>query len=287
MIRPFTCLAFLLACGSGLYLYQSKHRVKLLDEQIAQTVKSTDALRDQTRMLSAEWTLLNDPERLRQLATQFLTLQTVSPNQFTSLAELDSRLPAPVAPGSGGTATPPADSGVPMASDDSGRTGADEGKPGNAKPAETKVADAASSATPKPAAPLASASPSAAASPSWARVATTTPPEPSRPEQPHTVEIKPPPARVAIATPPWHPVATQPRPLERGPERGPGPIVAETRPMALPPRMPASPPLRQFEPQATGSMLGMAHGMAAPPLPLPLPRPMPVNSPNWSYSNGG
>jgi cell division protein FtsL len=99
MIRPLTCLAFLLACGSGLYVYQAKHRVKMLDEQITQTIRSTDALREQTRMLSAEWTLLNDPERLRQLANQFLTLQTVSPNQFTSLGDLDSRLPAPVAPG--------------------------------------------------------------------------------------------------------------------------------------------------------------------------------------------
>jgi len=96
MIRPITCLAFLLACGSGLYVYQAKHRVKVLDDQIAAIVKSTDALREQTRMLSAEWTLLNDPERLRKLANQFLTLQTVSPSQFTSLADLDSRLPPPL-----------------------------------------------------------------------------------------------------------------------------------------------------------------------------------------------
>jgi hypothetical protein len=34
-------------------------------------------------------------------------------------------------------------------------------------------------------------------------------------------------------------------------------------------------------------LLGMAHGVGAPPMPLPLPRPMPVNAPNWSYSNGG
>ena len=33
MIRPITCVCFLLACGSGLYLYQSKHRVQLLDRR--------------------------------------------------------------------------------------------------------------------------------------------------------------------------------------------------------------------------------------------------------------
>ena len=93
MIRPFTCVCFLLACGSGLYLYQSKHRVQLLDRQIEQTVHATDALREQTRVLHAEWTLLNDPQRLQALADQFLTLKTVSPGQFTSMADLDSRLP--------------------------------------------------------------------------------------------------------------------------------------------------------------------------------------------------
>ena len=292
MIRPFTCLTFLLACGSGLYLYQSKHRVKLLDEQIEQTAHSTDALREQTRMLSAEWTLLNDPERLRQLATQFLTLQTVSPNQFTSLAELDSRLPPPVAPGTpvnGGTAAPSAENAVPMASNDAVRTGPDEGrphdvKPGDAKSGEARVAEAAVASAPRPAVPPAAAPPSAAAPSPSMRVAATRPPETAHlesahPEQLHPVESKPPVTRVATAASP-RPVAMQPRP----PERGPAPVVAEARPMAPPPRMPAPPP-RQFEQQPTGSLLGMAHGTAAPP--PPLPRPMPVGAPNWSYSNGG
>ena len=78
MIRPFTCLCFLLACGSGLYLYQSKHRVQLLDRQIEDTVRGTEKLREQTRVMHAEWTLLNDPQRLQTLADQFLTLKTVA-----------------------------------------------------------------------------------------------------------------------------------------------------------------------------------------------------------------
>ena len=93
MIRPITCVCFLLACGSGLYLYQTKHRVQLLDRQIEKTVKATDVLREQTRVLHAEWTLLNDPQRLQALAEQFLSLKNVTPGQFTSLAELDNRLP--------------------------------------------------------------------------------------------------------------------------------------------------------------------------------------------------
>lgn len=286
MIRPFTCLAFLLACGSGLYLYQSKHRASVLDEQIAQTVKSTEALREQTRMVSAEWTLLNDPERLRQLASQFLTLQTVSPNQFTSLADLDSRLPAPAMPG------PPAGASVDAvvaassgpaqaASDGAGRTGMEEGKPADATPAEATPADATMTEASPPASPKDVSPPNApkeasppalrGASPQSARIAMTPAAEQSRP-----ADGKPPVARVASVAAQPRPVPSQPRPPE---QRGPEPVVAEARPMVPPPRVPAPAPM----PQAGGSLLGMAHGMAAPPAPMPLPRPMPVSAPQqWS-----
>jgi hypothetical protein len=98
MIRPVTCVCFLLACGSGLYVYQSKHRVQLIDRDIERTVHATDALREQTRVAHAEWTLLNDPQRLQILADQFLNLKNVAPGQFTSMAELDNRLPAVTVP---------------------------------------------------------------------------------------------------------------------------------------------------------------------------------------------
>ncbi|MGA3400495.1 MAG: hypothetical protein ABSC95_14845 [Acetobacteraceae bacterium] len=297
MIRPFTCLVFLLACGSGLYLYQSKHRVKLLDEQIAQTVKSTDALREQTRMLSAEWTLLNDPERLRQLASQFLTLQTVSPNQFTSLADLDSRLPPPAPPGSvpnAGGVAPSDQMPVPVASDGASRTGEDEGKAADAKIVE------ASSGAPKDAAPSAqaAASPAApgAASPA-PRLAMATLADPA-----HSAERKPSVPRIAPAQP--HLAGNLPHaPDQRSPDqRSPDQRsveqrgfdqrtveqrVAETRSMPLAPRVPAPLPMSPAGPQTSGSLLGMAHGMGSPPVPLPLPRPMPVSAPNWSYTNGG
>jgi hypothetical protein len=94
MIRPVTCVCFLLACGSGLYVYQAKHRVQLIDRDIEKTVRGTEALVEQTRVAHAEWTLLNDPQRLQALADQFLKLKNVEPGQFTGMAELDSRLPA-------------------------------------------------------------------------------------------------------------------------------------------------------------------------------------------------
>ena len=93
MIRPFTCVCMVLAGASGLYLYQAKHRVQLLDRDITSTIHATEAARERIGVLRAEWTLQNDPERLAQLADRFLALKTVTPGQFTSMAELDKRLP--------------------------------------------------------------------------------------------------------------------------------------------------------------------------------------------------
>ena len=93
MIRPFTCVCFLLACGSGLYLYQAKHRVQTIDLEIQKAVRATSELREQTRVLHAEWTLQSDPQRLQALSDQLLNLKTVTPGQFTSMVDLDGRLP--------------------------------------------------------------------------------------------------------------------------------------------------------------------------------------------------
>ena len=93
MIRPLTIVTFLMACGSGLYLYQSKHEVQLLDRTIERTVHDTSALRDQSRLLAAEWTMLNDPGAAAAvLRHAILSLKTIAPSQFSSLADLDSRL---------------------------------------------------------------------------------------------------------------------------------------------------------------------------------------------------
>ena len=116
MIRPFTCVCFMLACGSGLYLYQAKHRVQTIDREIEKVVRATSELREQTRVLYAEWTLQSDPQRLQALSDQLLNLKTVTPGQFTSMADLDGRLPAvrgPDAPPSEPLTAPIADGSQP------------------------------------------------------------------------------------------------------------------------------------------------------------------------------
>jgi len=114
MIRPATLICMVLAAGSGLYLYQAKHQAQLLDEQIAHILKDTDHARQRTGELMAEYALLNDPSRLQDLANAHLHLRPTEPTQFTNLAELSRRLPAPGAPPQAAP-EPPADIAVPVA----------------------------------------------------------------------------------------------------------------------------------------------------------------------------
>ena len=95
MIRPLTFLCLLAAFGSGLYLYGEKHRAVLLDRDIAHAIHGTEAARERTGLLRAEWALLNDPGRLQTMAEKYLALKTMAPGQFVQLSDLATRLPAP------------------------------------------------------------------------------------------------------------------------------------------------------------------------------------------------
>jgi hypothetical protein len=125
MIRPFTCICLVLAAGSGLYLYQVKQRAFALDADLRSTFHGIDVAREKTRMLRADWALMNDPERLQALATQYLTLKPMGPSQLMTLDQVAIALPAPVAPSAATPAVLPEETapaiadpthGVPMAS---------------------------------------------------------------------------------------------------------------------------------------------------------------------------
>ena len=94
MIRPMTLLSMLAAAGAGLYLYQVKHSVAQLDRELRSVHRQTEQARERTQVLRAEWALLNEPERLRQVAQAHLPLEAMSPTQFVRMHEIERRLPA-------------------------------------------------------------------------------------------------------------------------------------------------------------------------------------------------
>ena len=100
MIRPFTCFCLALAFGSGLYTYQAKHSAQLLDREVQRTLDATRRAQDRIGTLRTDWALLQEPERLAELARLHLgQLRTLQPGQFVQQADLGTRLPPPTSPG--------------------------------------------------------------------------------------------------------------------------------------------------------------------------------------------
>jgi hypothetical protein len=271
MIRPLTCISVLLACGSGLYLYQTKHHAQVVDRQIEHTVQAITGTRMQTRELAAAWTLLGNPDRLQLLANQYLDIKPVQPSQFVALSDLDNRLPAP-------RALPP-----PSATPD-------EGGAGTASVASATAADGADPSA--PAAPAASLhAVTAAGVPAGSAVA----PSPVGSAQAGKAPgagTGTSPAPVPATGVAKAPAAVAIRAVDRPPAEAPRPPreVAQTHP--TPPHPAGSPPViaeldrpvtqapqRLAPAPQTGSLLGMAH------IAVPAPVPLPVSTGSFS-SNG-
>ncbi|MFC7735286.1 hypothetical protein ACFQX4_05410 [Roseomonas sp. GCM10028921] len=230
MIRPLTFLSLVAAAGAGLHLYGVKHDVSQLEKTLRETVKQTEAARERTAVLRAEWALLNEPERLRSAARN-LPLEVMQTAQFIRPSEMERRLPAAVAfAGAPSLFAPPA----------SERPGASIG-----------VAVAAAAPSPPPVPAAASPAAARAASPSVASPA----PAPvarlaqAAPQPTASVSIVPLPPAAA----PAQVAAAQPRPAP-APER-PAPQPAEAKTPARPAPAPAPAPqgaaLRTPEAKAT------------------------------------
>jgi hypothetical protein len=99
-----------LAVMVGIAEYLVKYKVQALEVEVVAT--RDQAARDHSaiRVLDAEWTYLNDPERLRRLSAQHLHFGPPVPQNVTDIAGLPMR----GAPG-GTTGTAPATTAAPPA----------------------------------------------------------------------------------------------------------------------------------------------------------------------------
>ncbi|WP_137178404.1 hypothetical protein [Roseomonas sp. AR75] len=194
MIRPFTLLCFFAFAGAGAWLYQIKHAVAVKDRELTEIRRQTEQARQRIDILRAEWALLNEPDRLRQTATQVLALEPMQPQHFVRLTDVGRRLPNAVAFAGAPDLFAPASSSAPatmLASAPASRPAA----PGTA-PA------AAQDETPAPQALVATLAAQRAEQAS--RIAQASAPRPPRPQRPAQPVVRP---AVHIA-----PAAPQPEP---------------------------------------------------------------------------
>lgn len=259
MIRPLTLITLCAAAGAGLYLYQVKHSVSELDRELRDINRRTEQARERTQVLRAEWAMLNEPDRLRQVAQRYLPLDAMMPTQFVRLSEIERRLPnARQFAGPPSLFTP-----AEPAGDGSATMMAIATAQPRALPAATLAAAAAAVATSEPAAaparaPVAPTPAPVAAAPMMAAI------EPARVEPPRVEPARtPPPAAPRAAAPARVAAAVQPA------------VHVEHRP-ARPPRAPQAQTVAANVVQPTASAVSFSSlgggGMPALAPPVPIAR---------------
>jgi hypothetical protein len=94
MIRlgTFIWLALLTMIGVG--LYQVELGVLAKESELKQINRQIDANREATHVLEAEWSYLNDPTRLADLARRYTDLAPATPTQIAGFDRLMPRPPA-------------------------------------------------------------------------------------------------------------------------------------------------------------------------------------------------
>jgi hypothetical protein len=114
MKRRAALLLFALSVVAGATLYAVSYKVSALDERLIALNEEITRDREAIHVLRAEWSYLNQPERLEGLSQRYLGLQPLAGNQFAAIGSVPVRTaPAPQpSPDEAG----PAEADVPVAS---------------------------------------------------------------------------------------------------------------------------------------------------------------------------
>lgn len=88
MIRYLTAIGIALLALISFELYNGVHRVKGQQKELEALKTSIASEGEAIRVLKAEWSYLNQPDRLQQLARRHLALSPTGPAQIVILASL-------------------------------------------------------------------------------------------------------------------------------------------------------------------------------------------------------
>ncbi len=109
MTRVAGILFFLTAAGAALFLFHIKQEVRELEEELGIAHRNILRHQEAIQVLRTEWSYLNRPARIAELAERHLDLQPLVARQFVGFEDIPYRsagatLPAP-APSTTQTAT--------------------------------------------------------------------------------------------------------------------------------------------------------------------------------------
>lgn len=93
MTRHMATITTLLAAGAlSMLLFAVKQQVQDLEDEIVSLNRSIVEDEQAIHVLKAEWSHLNDPQRLRDLSASHLGLKPVEPEQFGSVKNLTEQV---------------------------------------------------------------------------------------------------------------------------------------------------------------------------------------------------
>lgn len=91
MTRILSAIGVVLLVASWFGLYQLKYGVQRLDRQAAALERANAHERQTIQVLDAEWTYLNQPQRIQELSDRFLQLKPVESTQFARVSDIPFR----------------------------------------------------------------------------------------------------------------------------------------------------------------------------------------------------
>ena len=95
MIRLGAVFWLVLVLAAGFTTFKVKYAVQDIEDELNRARRQTIAEQQETRVLTAEWTYLNQPERLAELNRRFLGLAAISTKQLQrNIEEIPLRAPA-------------------------------------------------------------------------------------------------------------------------------------------------------------------------------------------------
>lgn len=91
IISRSSAFFFVLASLVGFALFQVKYEVQSMEEKISRALHMMAEEKESLHILKAEWTYLNDPQRLQSLAEKYLDIAPMEGQQVaTVLTAFDS-----------------------------------------------------------------------------------------------------------------------------------------------------------------------------------------------------
>ena len=91
MIRVVNFVAILFMVLASFALYRVKYETKDYAQEVSNLRAEIRTERSAINVLKAEWTVLNEPERVQRLAERYLELKSMDVHQIVTFQELPGR----------------------------------------------------------------------------------------------------------------------------------------------------------------------------------------------------